>query len=134
MIKARLPLLWTVVVGLAGALCGALATPAAAQQEACVFLQAGAGYAATMSVTFAGATIGPSGTFDVGQTRCLPLTAVGDGVPFSVQVHAILGQTGTCTPSDITRNAGSNVNVTYFATGTTLNVHCFMPSGPQAED
>ena len=107
----------------------ALASPAAAQSEACVFLQVGVGYAATMSVVFGDATIGPSDTFDVGQTQCLSLADVPDGEDFSVLVHAILGDTETCTPSNIPRSAALPVAITFNASGTTLNVHCDAPTG-----
>jgi hypothetical protein len=107
----------------------ALASPAAAQSEACVHLQVGSGYAATMSVVFDGATIGPSGSFAIGQTQCLSLSAVGDGVPFSVLVHALAGDTVTCTPASIPRAANFPVAITFNASGTTLNVHCDAPTG-----
>lgn len=113
---------------LAGALLLALAAPAATQSEACVHLQVGSGYAATMQVMFDGATIGPSDSFAIGQTQCLSLSAVGDGVPFSVQVNAILGESVVCTPSSIPRSAALPVAVTSNASGTTLNVHCDAPT------
>jgi hypothetical protein len=107
----------------------ALASPAAAQSEACVHLQVGSGYAATMSVVFGNATIGPSGSFAIGQTQCLSLSPVGDGVPFSVLVHALAGDTVVCTPSSIPRAADFPVAITFNASGTTLNVHCDAPTG-----
>lgn len=51
---------WALLPVLAGALLLALTAPAAAQQEACVHLQVGSGYAATMQVNFEGGVIGPS--------------------------------------------------------------------------
>jgi hypothetical protein len=107
----------------------ALASPAAAQSEACVHLQVGSGYAATMTVTFDGATIGPSGSFAIGATQCLPLSAVGDGVPFTVVVNAILGESEDCNPSNLPRAADFPGSITFNASGTTLNVHCDMPTG-----
>jgi hypothetical protein len=107
----------------------ALASPAAAQSEACVHLQVGSGYAATMSVVFGDATIGPSDTFDIGQTQCLSLADVPDGEAFSVLVHADLGDTETCTPANIPRSAALPVAITFNASGTTLNVHCDAPTG-----
>ena len=107
----------------------ALASPAAAQSEACVHLQVGSGYAATMSVIFGDATIGPSDTFDVGQTQCLSLADVPDGEDFSVLVNAILGDSETCTPANIPRAAALPVAITFNASGTTLNVHCDAPTG-----
>jgi hypothetical protein len=76
----------------------ALATPAAAQSEACVHLQVGSGYAATMQVNFENAVIGPSGSFAIGQTKCESLAAVPDGIDFSVQVNAILGEAWSARP------------------------------------
>jgi hypothetical protein len=107
----------------------ALASPAAAQSEACVHLQVGSGYAATMSVVFGDATIGPSDTFDIGQTQCLSLADVPDGEAFSVVVNAILGDSETCSPANIPRSAALPVAVTFNASGTTLNVHCDAPTG-----
>jgi hypothetical protein len=131
----RLKHLFTAIPVLASAmLLTALTNPAAAQSEACVHLQVGSGYAATMTVTFQNATIGPSGSFAIGQTVCLPLTAVGNGVPFSVQVHAIAGDTVTCVPSDIPRSAALPIGITYNASGTTLNVHCDAPTGATLEE
>lgn len=122
-IMAAVPVLAGVVLLLA------LAAPAGAQSEACVHLQVGSGYSAEMSVTFEGATIGPSATFDIGQTQCLSLSAVGDGVLFSVLVHADAGDTVTCNPSNIPRSAALPVSITFNASGTTLNVHCDAPTG-----
>src|SRR5262249_11582537 len=102
----------------------ALATPAAAQSEACVTLEVGAGYAATMSVVWEGGTIGPSNEFDIGQTACQSLQFVTDGAAVSVVVNAIAGSSVTCTPADITRSAGFTGSTTYYASGTTLNVYC----------
>jgi hypothetical protein len=107
----------------------ALASPAAAQSEACVHLQVGSGYAATMSVIFGDATIGPSDTFDVGQTQCLSLADVPDGEDFSVVVNAILGDSETCSPANIPRAAALPVAITFNASGTTLNVHRDAPTG-----
>ena len=106
----------------------ALATPAAAQNEACVHLQVGSGYAATMQVNFEGAVIGPSDSFAIGQTQCESLAAVPDGVEFSVQVNALAGNSVVCTPSNIPRSAALPVSITYNASGTTLNVHCDAPT------
>ena len=129
--KHSLASILAVMVGLTGALCVVLVTPAAAQQEACVYLQPGAGYAAEMSVVFGGGVIGPSGTFPVGQTRCLPLRPVPDGAPYTVQVHAKLGRDIVCTPAGLVRHAAQEGNITYFATGTVFQPHCYMPSGPR---
>ncbi len=107
----------------------ALASPAAAQSEACVHLQVGSGYAATMSVVFGDATIGPSDSFAIGQTQCLSLETVEDGEAFSVLVHALAGDTVTCTPANIPRSAALPVAITFNASGTTLNVHCDAPTG-----
>ena len=119
---------WVLLPALAGALLFALAAPAAAQSEVCVHLQVGSGYMATISVVFDDMTIGPSGSFAVGQTQCLPLTAVPDGVPFTVIVNAVLGESAPCTPSNITRSAALPLAVSFNASGTTLNVHCDAPT------
>jgi hypothetical protein len=110
----------------------ALAAPAAAQSQACVHLQVGSGYSATMQVNFDGTpprVIGPSGSFNIGGTQCLSLQDVPDGGEFSVQVNAILGDSTICTPANIPRSASSPVSVTFNASGTILFVHCDMPTG-----
>jgi hypothetical protein len=109
----------------------ALAAPAAAQSEACVHLQVGSGYAATMQINFGSEPlqIGPTGLFFIGQTQCLSLQTVPDGVEYSVTVNAELGDSTICTPSNIPRAAGSPVSVTFNASGTIDFVHCDMPTG-----
>jgi hypothetical protein len=134
MMNHRLPSLFALMIGCAGALCVALATPAAAQQQACVMLQVGSGYVAQMSIRFGSATVGPSPNFAIGQTQCLTLAQVPDGMPFTVRVRAILGETVSCAPN-IVRVANFQGNVTFFASGTTLNVHCFLPaSSPESQE
>ena len=127
----------TQLVCMLGAACAlvslGLVVPATAQTSACVHLQVGSGYAAEFTVSFAGATIGPSATFDIGQTQCLPLDAVPNGIPFNVNVHAILGDTITCTPMSIPRSASLPVSITFNASGTTLNVHCDAPTADVIE-
>ena len=67
----------------------------------------------------------PLRPFAIGQTLCLPLTAVGDGVPFQRAGACDLGGIPvTCVPSDIPRSAALPIGITYNASGTTLNVHC----------
>jgi hypothetical protein len=104
----------------------ALASPAAAQSEACVNIEVGAGYAATMSVQWEGGTLGPSNEFDVGQTQCMSLQFVTDGAAFTVQVNAIASTEGavSCTPADIARSASFTGSTTYYASGTVDQVFC----------
>jgi hypothetical protein len=123
------PLMAVVLVLSCAVLLMALVSPVAAQPEACVHLQVGSGYAATMQVNFEGGVIGPSGSFAIGQTQCLPLSALGDGIPFSVQVNAILGENVICNPPSIPHSTAFPVAITFNASGTTLNVHCDAPTG-----
>lgn len=102
---------------------------AAAQAKACVSLLVGAGYAAEMRVVAGSFHTDWSSSFAIGKTVCQPLDGVSDGNKFSVEVHAILGKTKTCTPSDVVRVASSKSNVTYQAWGTTLSVKCEEPGG-----
>jgi hypothetical protein len=102
---------------------------AAAQSSACVSLLVGAGYAAKMRVVSGKFHTDWSGSFPIGKTMCQSLSGVGDGNPFSVEVSAILGQTKTCKPENITRVASSKSSVTFQAWGTTLSVKCEEPNG-----
>jgi hypothetical protein len=130
MTRHRFIPVWVLLPVLAGALLFALAAPAAAQREACVHLQVGSSYGATMSIVAeGGGTVETSPPFTVPQTVCLPLDPVADGVGFSVVVAAESGETAVCTPSNIPRAADSPVAVTYLASGTPLNVHCDAPTG-----
>jgi hypothetical protein len=122
------PMVAVITVMVSALLLIALAAPAAAQSEACVHLQVGSGYAATMQINFEGGVIGASPSFAVGQTQCLPLSAVADGTNYSVQVNALLGESVVCTPQNITRCALIPIAITYNASGTTLNVHCDSPT------
>ena len=107
----------------------ALASPAAAHQsEACVHLQVGSGYAATMTVDF-GDRVGPSDSFVVGQTQCLSLDPVADGEQFDVTVQALAGESMLCNPGTLTRSAALQAPILFNASGTTLNVHCDAPTG-----
>ena len=125
------PMVAVIPVMVSAFLLVALAAPAAAQPFACVHLQVGSGYAATMQINFGSEPlqIGPTGLFFIGQTQCLSLQPVPDGVDFSVQVNAELGDSTTCTPQNIPRSAGSPVSVTFNASGTIDFVHCDMPTG-----
>ncbi len=106
----------------------ALVNVASAQANACVSLLVGAGYAAQMRITSEGRGTEWSHSFPIGRTVCQSLASVADGKQFSVEVHAILGKTETCRPSNVTRVAASRSNVTYQAWGTTGNVQCEEPS------
>ena len=109
------------------------ASLAAAQSKACVSLLVGAGYAAEMRVVSGAFHTDWSGSFPIGKTVCQPLDGVGNGNKFSVEVHAILGKTQTCTPANIVRVASSTSSVTFQAWGTTLNVKCEEPDTANAE-
>ncbi len=119
-------LLSATLVLLAGSL--GFASNANAQANACVSLLVGAGYAAKMRIVSGSFHTDWSGSFPIGQTKCQSLSGVGDGQKFSVEIHAILGNTKTCTPSNVTRVASSTSNVVYQAWGTTLSVKCQEPS------
>lgn len=119
-------LLSATLILLAGSL--GFGSHAHAQANACVSLLVGAGYAAKMRVVSGSFHTDWSGSFAIGQTKCQSLSGVGDGQKFNVEVHAILGKTQTCSPSDVTRVASSSSNVVYQAWGITLNVKCAEPS------
>jgi hypothetical protein len=123
------PLMAVVLVLSCAVLLMALVSPVTAQPHACVHLQVGSGYAATMQVNFEDGMLGPSDSFAIGQTQCLSLTSLADGASFSVQVNAILGETATCNPPNIVHSASFPVSITFNASGTTLNVHCDAPTG-----
>jgi hypothetical protein len=119
----------TVLAGLS-----AMTLPSAlfAQQEACVSLLVGAGYAAEMQVCEgtpgqSGNLCGDwSGKFAIGNTSCQPLV-MAVGQPFFVNLHAWWGDTVTCSPSPITR-INTPINITFQAWGQTLSPSCKMPS------
>jgi len=100
-----------------------MASSVVAQEQACVFLKPGAGYAAEMRVTSAGWQTDWSGSFPIGSTKCQPLKNLAAGASYTVEVKAILGQTKPCTPH-VPYNPTYTGNITYFASGTTLNVKC----------
>lgn len=106
------------------------AKPAAAQSAACVNLLVGAGYAAWMGVKL-GDSIYWSDSFPIGQHRCvaLPVKGMVNGSPYSVVVSAVLGSSKVpCTPDPSPYSSSNTASVVYNAWGTTLNVHCEMPS------
>jgi hypothetical protein len=100
-----------------------VASSVGAQNQACVFLKPGAGYAAEMRVVSAGWQTEWSGSFAIGGTKCQPLANLSAGTAYTVEVKAILGQTKSCTPQ-VPYNPQYTGNITYFASGTTLNVKC----------
>ncbi|MCK9189807.1 hypothetical protein [Acidithiobacillus sp.] len=97
-----------------------------AADNACVSLMVGAGYAAKMRVVSGSFSTDWSNSFAIGHTECQNIKSVPDGQKYTVQVHAILGKTADCTPS-IAQSSGPG-SITWQATGTTLNVHCVMPT------
>lgn len=104
------------------------ANHANAQANACVSLLVGAGYAAEMRIVAGSFSTDWSSSFAIGQTKCQSLNGVGNGIPFSVEVHAILGKTKTCAPSNIARVTSSTSNVVFQAWGTTLDIKCQEPT------
>ncbi len=122
----------TAKFGLTLGIVGLLMLPARvafAQQEACVSLLVGAGYAAWMRVVSGEYASTWSDLFNIGQTRCKSLDAIGDGQPFTVQLSALLGSSQVpCQPDNIPHVSSSTSSVTFQAWGTTLNIKCHMPS------
>ncbi len=122
--------LLTVLPALAG-LCFGLsltATPAAAQNASCVNLLVGAGYAAKMRVVWDGGSTDWSGSFPIGKAMCASLKGVPAGATFNTEVHAILGKTITCTPSEVVYDPSVTSNQVYNAWGTTLSPKCVEPN------
>jgi hypothetical protein len=121
-----------------GLVSAALSPAAFGQQQACVSLLVGAGYAAQMQVCQGtpggtGNLCGDwTGTFPIGQTQCLPLT-MAVGQQFFVNMHAWWGNTIVCSPAPTTRSDFSG-NITYQAWGTTLGPSCQMPSSSESAD
>ena len=105
----------------------AMASSVSAQQNACVHLKVGAGYAAKMRVCTGDTCKSWSGVFGIGKSKCQSLAGFPTGTIFTVQVHAQAGDTKTCSPSDVTRNANDKTNLVYLASGTTKKVHCNQP-------
>jgi hypothetical protein len=104
------------------------ATPAAAQNNACVNLLVKAGYAAKMRVVWPGGQTDWSGSFAIGQAKCASLSGVPSGATFSTELKALLGRTITCSPSDVVYNPSVPQNVVYNAWGTTLSPKCEQPN------
>jgi hypothetical protein len=101
-----------------------------AAEEACVSLLVGAGYAAKMRIKSGDFKTDWSGSFPIGKTKCQSLNGVPVGNKFTVEVHAILGESKDCSPS-ITHSQGEG-SITFQAWGTTLNVKCEMPKSDAA--
>lgn len=105
-----------------------------AQSAACVNLLVGAGYAAWMGVHF-GDSYYWSGSFPIGQSRCvsLPVPGMVNGAPYTVVVSAVLGQSKVrCTPNPSPYSSSDTNTVTYNAWGGTQSVKCQMPSADQS--
>lgn len=123
--------LCAVVLGLGGLMA---VSPAHAQSSACVYLQPGAGYAAWIRVVSGSFESAWSSSFPIGQHRCVDLRPIADGAKYTVQISAVLGSSKVhCKPDNQTRVAAQSGSITYLAWGTTLNVHCEMPSASTAE-
>ncbi len=112
------------IVGLVGSVA---VTPAFAQSNACVHLLVGAGFAAKMRVTSGDFATEWSSSFAIGQTKCQSLKDVSDGKNFTVEVHALAGETKKCSPENIKRVASSPSSVTFQTWGTTFGVKCQEP-------
>ena len=97
-----------------------------AQSSACVFLKTGSGYAAKMRMKYGTTTTEWSGSFAINEYKCQSLADVVDGTTVEVQVHAIAGNDKACGSFVLAK--ASTTSVTYLASGTTLNVHCSMPT------
>jgi hypothetical protein len=110
----------------------ALAAPAAAQGSACVHLQTGSSFIATMTVmAMDGTTVGPSDSFASGHTQCLPLATIMGR--FTVVVQATSGGGSVnCQPSMIQRAAGLSASVTFNASGTPQTISCIAPAAAGA--
>ncbi len=104
------------------------ASPALAQQSACVSLLVGAGYCAWMGVKSGRFFSGWSPEFCIGRTQCVSLSDLANGAQYSVLVKAALGKTATCQPASSAYNSSYPNSVTYLAWGTTLSVQCKMPT------
>lgn len=101
------------------------AAPASAQSSVCVYLEVGAWYAAEMRVNIGDAKGDWTGSFAIGQHKCKSLDAVSDGQSYSVDVRALAGNTATCNPSNLTRDANFKLPLTFFASkGTTFSHSC----------
>jgi hypothetical protein len=71
-----------------------------------------------------------SGSFPIGQTRCigLPVSGMVNGAPYNVVVSAVLGSSKVvCTPPPSPYSSSDTNSVSYNAWGTTFNVTCEMP-------
>ena len=102
---------------------------AQAADKACVYLVPGAGYAAKVRVKTDEVTGEWSHVFAVGQSRCVSLEGLPADVIYTVEVHAIAGNTARCNPllkTDKTRPFKEE-SITFLAYGTTLNHTCTMP-------
>lgn len=103
------------------------AAPAMAQSNACVHLLVGAGFAAKMRIVSGDFSTQWSDSFAIGQTKCQSLKDVTDGKTFTVEVHALAGETKKCSPENVPRVASSPSSVTFQTWGTTFGVKCQEP-------
>jgi hypothetical protein len=108
-----------------------MASSAFAQEKVCVNLLVGAGYAAKLSVKVGSLQSPETGSFAIGQQKCIALadlapagTSINPGQPIVTTVHAIAGKHKDCTPSPISYDPKRTDNLIYNASGTTLSVHC----------
>lgn len=99
-----------------------------AQSAACVYLEPGAGYAAWIRVVSGSFTSEWSSSFPIGQYRCVDMTPIANGAPYTVQISAVLGSSQVaCQPANQTRSSAMTGSITFLASGTSLNVKCNMP-------
>ena len=105
----------------------AFAAPAAAQEQACVNLLVGGGYAAKMRINAGYYQTEWSSTFPIGQSMCQDLKGLAPGQPYSVEVWAMWGSQKICTPSHLKYDPNAPNKTVYNAWGTTLDIKCEMP-------
>lgn len=111
---------------------GLMASSAEAQQEACVYLKPGSGYAAEMRITSGSWSTSWSGSFAIGSTKCQPIANLKTGAAYTVEVKAIMGETKSCPQGSYDPNFTGNI--TYLASGTTLSVKCVLPSAEEMKE
>jgi hypothetical protein len=108
-----------------------MASSAFAQQKVCVNLMVGAGYAAWMEVQVGSLKPLTTGSFPIGQQKCVTIkdaasadVSIVPGTKIVTTIHAYLGKSKVCTPSPISYDPARTDNLIYNASGQTLNVHC----------
>jgi len=108
-----------------------MASSVFAQEKVCVNLLVGAGYAAKLKVWVNWKLVKETGSFAIGQQKCITLselapagTSITPGTRIVTSIQAYLGQEKACTPAPFYYDPKRVDNVIYNAWGTTLNVKC----------